>query len=248
LLLAGLLAGCAAVPAGGVVDPPAGASFDYQLGGSYPPADGVGIVVRDRTARPDPDRYSVCYVNAFQTQPGEHAVPDGLLLRDADGHAVEDPDWPGELLVDVSTAAKRRALLAVVGPWIDGCADDGYDAVEPDNLDSWTRSGGALTEDDAAATARLLVERAHRAGLAIAQKNAVELADDDLGFDFAVTEDCAAYGECGAYAAVYDVVLDVEYDGPCPAGDLPDGVSVIRRDPGLTPPGSPDHVYEDCTG
>jgi hypothetical protein len=236
-----LLAGCSAAPAPAA--PPSGVAFDYQLGGAYPPPEQVGIVVRDRAAAPDPDRYSVCYVNAFQTQPGEDAVPAALLLRDPDGVPVEDPHWPGEYLVDVSTPAKRSALLEVVGPWIDGCADDGFDAVEPDNLDSWTRSDGALDRDDSAAMARLLVARAHDDGLAIAQKNAVELARADLGFDFAVTEDCAAYEECDAYVSVYDVVLDIEY-GPC--ARAPEHVTVLHRDRELTTPDSPDYVREEC--
>jgi len=236
-----LLTGC-----GGqreVAAPPSGTGFDSQLGGAYPPEDGVGIVVRDRTAPPDPDRYSVCYVNAFQTQPGEDAVPEDLLLHDATGARVGDPDWPGEFLVDVSTAADRRAVADLVGGWIDRCAADGYDAVEPDNLDSWTRSGGALTEDDAVATARLLIARAHADGLAIAQKNAVELAGDDLGFDFAVTEDCAAFAECAAYAEGYDVVLDVEYGGCAP---VPEHVTAVHRDLELSAPGDPGYAFGAC--
>jgi hypothetical protein len=238
-----LLAGCDPGPR--AVLPPTGTGFDYQLGGPSPPADGVGIVVRDRSAAPDPDRYSVCYLNAFQTQPGEDAFPGSLLLHDDGGGRVEDPDWPGEFLLDVSAPAKRQALLAIVGRWIDGCAERGFAAVDPDNLDSWTRSRGALTEDDAAATARLLVARAHADGLAIGQKNAAELTGRDLGFDFAVTEDCAAYDECDVYAAVYDVVLDVEYEGGCP--DVPAGVAVVRRDLELTTPGSADYEFESCT-
>ena len=236
-----LLTGC-----GGqrdVAAPPSGTGFDYQLGGAYPPEDGVGIVVRDRTAPPDPDRYSVCYVNAFQTQPGEDAVPEDLLLHDATGARVEDPDWPGEFLLDVSTATTRRAIAGLVGRWIDRCAADGYDAVEPDNLDSWTRSGGALAEGDAAATTRLLIARAHADGLAIAQKNAVELTGDDLGFDFAVTEDCAAFAECAAYAAGYDVVLDVEYRGCAP---VPGHVTAVHRDLELSVPGDPGYAFEAC--
>jgi len=236
-----LLPGCASGP--DVVLPPRVAGFDYQLGGAYPTAQGVGIVVRDREAPSDPALYSVCYVNAFQTQPGEDAVPGSLLLRGADGDRVEDPHRPGEFLVDISTEQRREALLRVVGGWIDGCAEDGFDAVEPDNLDSWTRSGGALDRADAVATARLLVERAHAAGLAIAQKNAVELAGEDLGFDFAITEDCAAFDECAVYAAAYDVVLDVEY-GPCERG--PEHVRVLRRDLALTTPGTPGYVFEEC--
>jgi hypothetical protein len=243
-----LVAGCAtpapAVPGG----PPAGVPWDYQIGGSAPPAAGVGVVVRDSTDSPASGVYSVCYVNAFQSQPGVD-VPAGLLLRDAAGAAVEDPDWPGEFLFDVGTGAGRAAVLAHVGPAVDGCAADGFDAVEADNLDSWTRSGGTLDAGDAAAMARLLVGRAHAAGLAIGQKNAVELAAADLGFDFAVTEDCALFDECAAYARAYAVVLDVEYTdegfaAACGRGTA--GVSVVRRDLAVSAPGSAGHDAERC--
>lgn len=46
-----------------------------------------------------------------------------------------DEDW-GEYLFDVSTPEKRAELLSIVGPWIEGCAADGFDAIEVDNLDS----------------------------------------------------------------------------------------------------------------
>jgi hypothetical protein len=83
-----MLAAC--TDAGGDVRlPPRDVRFDYQLGGAYPAAEDVGVVVRDRTDAPDPDRYSVCYVNAFQAQPGADDVPE-RLLHDADGARVED--------------------------------------------------------------------------------------------------------------------------------------------------------------
>lgn len=241
------LAGCSGND--GVALPPAGAPVDYQLGGAYPPAKDVGIVVRDREAEPDPDRWSVCYVNAFQTQPGTDEVPAHLLLRDDGGERVEDPDWPGEYLLDVSTERARTAVVDTVGAWIDGCADDGFDAVELDNLDSWTRSGGLLDRSDAEATARALTTRAHAAGLAAAQKNAVDLVGTDLGFDFAVTEECAAFDECDRYRAAFDVVLEIEYSdvafrSAC-AADLT-GVSVVRRDLELLPAGDPGHVLRWC--
>ncbi|MCW2578561.1 MAG: uncharacterized protein JWR82_162 [Blastococcus sp.] len=229
--------------------PPADVPFDYQLGGGHEPVDDVGIVVRDRTDSADPRRYSICYVNAFQTQPGATDVPEGLLLRAGDGRLVEDPDWPGEYLLDITTADRRGAVLDVVGPWIDGCAAAGFDAVEPDNIDSWTRSGGLLDASDAAAMARLLTERAHAAGLAVAQKNAAELLDRRLGFDFAVVEDCAVFDECAAFAESYPVVLALEYEdeafaAAC-AASVPH-VSVQRRDPAVSPPGTPGHVARWC--
>ena len=50
---------------------PTGTDVDYQLGGERPVPDRVGIVVRDREAAPVEGRYNVCYVNGFQSQPGE---------------------------------------------------------------------------------------------------------------------------------------------------------------------------------
>lgn len=245
-----LLTGCTpSTPA----PPPVGAAFDYQLGGAYDLDSGVDVVVRDRTA-PPVAAYSICYVNAFQTQPGERGDwPDELLLRDASGEVVIDPDWPDEALVDTSDA---EAVLAVVSPWIRGCADDGFDAVEFDNLDSYARSRGLLTRGDAIVLARRLVDVAHAAGLAAAQKNAAEDAavlHSSSHFDFAIAEQCAAFRECEAYTDVYgDDVLDVEYadglDVPfrvvCTFRERPR--AMILRDRQLVTPGDPAYVYERC--
>ncbi|MFF7209153.1 endo alpha-1,4 polygalactosaminidase [Streptomyces sp. NPDC008238] len=246
-------AGSSAAPR--VVPPRAGASFDYQIGGGYPPPDGVRVVSRDRADRPAPGVYSVCYVNAFQAQPGELSRwrdrgPE-LLLRDADGDLVMDDEWD-EALLDTSTAARRAALAGIVGGWIEDCARRGFDAVEPDNLDSFERSGGLLTPADNAAFARLLAARAHAAGLAFAQKNTTELLPHraGVGFDFAVAEECGAYGECGRYAAAYDDrVLVVAYDAAEFAATCRrwgDRLAVVLRDRDVAPAGEPGHVFRTC--
>ncbi len=95
--------------------------------------------------------YNICYVNAFQAQPDESkAWPADLLLRDAHGTVVVDHDW-NEALLDLRTPARRKRVAARVNRWIDECADKGFDAVEPDNYDSYTRSGHLLTANDATA-------------------------------------------------------------------------------------------------
>ncbi len=147
--------------------PPIGTGFDYQLGGASPVPAGVGIVVRDSTAEPAAGAYGVCYVNGFQTQPGE-TWPDDLLVQGDDGPLV-DPNWDDESILDTSTAAKRTAIAARQATTVDRCADAGFPAVEFDNLDSWYRSAGALDADDALALATLLVDHAHSRGLAVAQ-------------------------------------------------------------------------------
>ncbi|MFJ4222925.1 endo alpha-1,4 polygalactosaminidase [Microbacterium sp. NPDC089695] len=235
---------------------PASATPDYQLGGAYDPADGVGIVGRDRADDPADGLYSICYVNGFQTQPGElDSWPEDLLLQGDDG-PVFDPDWPDEALLDTSTSEKREAIAAIVGPWIEGCAASGFQAVEFDNLDTYSRSDGALTLDDNLAMATLLVGVAHDSGLAAGQKNAAEDAADlrgSAGFDFAVVEECAAYRECEAYTRVYgDHVIDIEYTDELPrsfaemCADPETPRSVVLRDRDLRPAGVEGHVFETC--
>ncbi|MFF5303968.1 endo alpha-1,4 polygalactosaminidase [Streptomyces sp. NPDC013161] len=228
--------------------PPLHADFDYQIGGAYPPPSGVRIVSRDRTASPAPGLYNICYVNAFQAQPDERASwPADLLLRDADGKVVVDEDW-GEALLDIRTAAKRQRVAARVNRWIDGCAAKGFDAVEPDNYDSYTRSHGLLTANDATAFITLLSRHAHARHLAIAQKNTVELAGlrKRLGLDFAIAEECAEYDECGEYAQAFaDRVIVIEYSDSGlrkARSGFAGKLSIVRRDVDVSTPGSADYV------
>ncbi|MGO3814770.1 MAG: endo alpha-1,4 polygalactosaminidase, partial [Cellulosimicrobium funkei] len=92
-----------------------------------------------------------------------------------------------------------------------------------------------------------------------AQKNAAEIAtvaQDDLGFDLAVTEECAVFDECAAYTDVYgDHVLQVEYpDALADAGLTFDDVCARDdrapltdlRDRDLVGPDEPGYVYASC--
>ncbi|WP_435769486.1 endo alpha-1,4 polygalactosaminidase [Nocardioides sp. SYSU DS0651] len=212
-MIAALALAVALALAPAVTPPPGGADLDYQLGGASRPADNVEVVVRDRSAAPAGGRYNVCYVNGFQTQPDERRFwrKRWHLVLKRGGRPVVDEAW-GEWLLDIRTPRKRVALTRIVGRWIDGCARDGFDAVELDNLDSFSRSRGLITRAEARAFARHLVRRAHRAGLAVGQKNWAELDGRRLGFDFAVAEECGRYAECGEYVATYGSrVLVVEY-------------------------------------
>ncbi|WP_370384271.1 endo alpha-1,4 polygalactosaminidase [Catenulispora sp. GAS73] len=237
--------------------PQPGAKWDYQIGGAYPPPDGVRIVSRDSTAAPAAGLYNICYINAYQTQPGDEAInwwktnhPD-LLLKAGGGDLVIDKDW-GEPLLDVSTPDKRARLTQIEAGWIDGCASKGFQAIEPDNVDSYGRSNGLLTAEDNVEFAKLLVAHAHADGLAIAQKNAAELSDrrKQVGFDFAVVEQCGSTDECAQYATAFDLhVVDVEYDdtgfgAACKSWGTK--LSVVRRDHGVSPKSGSGYVYRTC--
>jgi hypothetical protein len=242
-----------------VTPPPANGAFDYQLGGGYTPPAGTQIVARDRTESPAQGLYSICYVNGFQTQPEQlkwwRAKHRSLLLRRG-GREVGDPGWPGEVLLDTSSARKRAGIAKVLNRWIDGCARKGFQAVEPDNLDTWTRSKGKLSSRDNFALARKLVARAHKRGLAIGQKNAAEKTAEGkrIGFDFAVAESCQVYDECDAYTGAYGAnVLEIEYsdeggesnfETACQARG--GSISIAYRDHDLVTAGDEEYVYRAC--
>jgi hypothetical protein len=254
-------------PAAGYEPPPANAGFDYQIGGDYPLPAGVSVVSRDWfSGRPAADpAYSICYVNAFQTQANERGVdrpdersnwPRRLVL----GRLGDDPHWGGEYLIDIRSARKRERAARWVGQMIRGCADAGYEAVEFDNLDSWTRFNGTPLADrvpfgkrDALAYARLLAARAHRNDLAVGQKNAAGLTRRQsrrAGFDFAIAEECGRWRECGRYRAVHgDEVIVIEYrrrDFRRACARVGARVSVVLRDRLVSTPSRRRYVYDAC--
>ena len=237
--------------------PPAGAGFDYQLGGDAPLPDGVTVVVRDWFAgTAAPGAYSICYVNAFQTQPPDDMDrPDeregwpAEVVSDA-----EDPAWPGEFAIDLSSPELRAVAAAHVAAMLDECAAKGFQAVEFDNLDSFTRFPElGFDAPEAIGYVAELVAHAHSLGLAAGQKNAVEIAARaraTAGFDFVVAEECGAYDECAGYTAVYgDQILAIEYteDGFATAcAALHPAASVILRDVNLVLPDDPEYLRRTC--
>lgn len=246
----GGLAACAASP----TNFPAGTQLDYQLGGAYEPADGVGIVVRDSTAEPVSGVYSICYVNAFQTQPGESALwrEEGLVLE-VNEEPIADPEWPDEYLLDTSTEDRRAGIARRIGEVLQRCSDKGFSAVELDNLDSYVRSGNQLELADNLALAEILIDRGHELGLMVGQKNAAEESSgaQKAGFDFAVAEQCIEFDECNLYADAYGSrVLDIEYPDAsnalkqCSAVNRP--ASTVLRDRELTTPGDPAYLFHPC--
>jgi hypothetical protein len=238
--------------AAAVALPTPNAVWDYQIGGARTKPT-VTVLSRDRgdEAGPVAGLYNICYVNAFQTQPIDEEIAwwrsHNLLLQDAGGDDVIDGEW-NEILLDIRTDAKRQAIATKLDEWIDGCADAGYQAIEPDNLDSFTKTD-LLTPANAIALIRLLIAHAHQRGLAIAQKNAIGSTDEggvgtagrDAGLDFAIAEECGHYHECGNYQALYgNRVYVIEYskaDFTAACTAVGSQLSVVRRNRDVTPSG-----------
>ncbi|MEV7346629.1 endo alpha-1,4 polygalactosaminidase [Streptomyces sp. NPDC093544] len=235
-----------------VTPPPKHVRWDYQVGGAYTPPTGVQVVSRSYEDAPAPGVYNICNFNAFQAQEDAEGDWDpDLLLRDANGKVVYDKDW-GEAVLDVRTDAKRKRIAAKANTWIDQCAAKGYKAVEPDNYDTFTRFPNYLTAGQAKAFMKLLSVHAHEKGLAIAQKNTLELVPDraSVGLDFAVVEECGEWNECGEFAAAFDNnVLVVEYTAKALStvcADWSTTLSIVRRDQLVLPKGTNGYVRETC--
>ncbi|KAF5329139.1 hypothetical protein D9758_017158 [Tetrapyrgos nigripes] len=245
---------------------PTNGKFDYQIGGAYTPASDVKVVTRDRTDSPVSGKYNICYVNAFQSQPDEASFwqtpeRDHLLLRAKDGSYFIDPDWPDEFLLDTSTSSNRAELSTIINGWISECQSKGFNAIEADNLDTYSRSNGLLTVDNNLELAKLLTAHAHEIGLAFGQKNSGSIAaqaKSEAEFDFAVVEQCEEFEECDVYEKVYgDAMLEIEYfnedldkDGLTNWEDAcrerGSRISVIFRDVEVVKKGEKDYVYQEC--
>ena len=106
------------------------------------------------------------------------------------------------------------------------------------------------------ALAALLAARAHRRGLAFAQKNDTDITAKDkakVGFDFAIAEECGFYRECAAYTRLYGKhVVEIEYTDngraaytmACKARGA--ALAIIYRDRDVVPRGADGYHYESC--
>ncbi|KAI6207330.1 hypothetical protein M3Y99_01847900 [Aphelenchoides fujianensis] len=232
------------------------------IGGPYKPKAAVKIVSRDVSVAPAAGVYSICYINAFQTQPSAKnwwIKNHPTLLLKSGGQYVEDPEWKGEYILDTRTAKNRAAIAAIVGKWIDQCAQKGYKAIEPDNLDSYTRSKRLITKQNNLDYAKLLAARAHKNNLAFGQKNDATITKAQakaVGFDFGIVEECQEFKECGKYDAVYgNHWIEIEYtdvknaaaifNAACKARG--NRISLIQRDRDVvTPSNKEEYIYKVC--
>jgi hypothetical protein len=141
----------------------------------------------------------VCYMDAGTYEPGRpdsSAFPVGL-----EGSAVQG--WPGERWLDVRPAGPSYATLqSIMLARFTVCRDKGFDAVEPDNLDSYQNSPGfSTTAADQLAYDEWIAGAVHGLGLAVFQKNDLDqIPTLEPFFDGILDEECNQYSECAALA------------------------------------------------
>ena len=122
-------------------------------------------------------------------------------------------DWPDERFLDVR---RLDILLPIMKIRFEACRNEGFDAVEPDNMDVHDNdSGFPVTADDVVAYVARLSGIAHGLGLKIGQKNVPDLTPDLIShMDFAVTESCYQDRWCddmSAHIRAGKPVFDAEY-------------------------------------
>ncbi len=164
----------------------------------------------------------VCYLSAGSSESwrSDNAkIPASVKGKPLDG-------WDGENWLDVR---KTSVLMPIMAARMDVCKQKGFDAIDPDNTDGWSQQTGfPITKADQVTYQRALSDAAHARGLAVGLKNDVEQLPQMAALvDFAVNEECNAYGECGAYKAFLAAgkpVYNIEYQRSCPT-NLPKGMS-----------------------
>jgi hypothetical protein len=139
----------------------------------------------------------VCYMDAGTYEPGRPDSAD--FPASLKGAAVEG--WPGELWLDVRPSGPNYAKLqALMLARFELCRSKGFDAVEPDNLDSYQNHPGfATSAAEQLAYDQWLATSAHALGLAVFQKNDLDQSGElEPFFDGILDEECNQYSECDA--------------------------------------------------
>lgn len=176
-----------------------------ELDGTDTPAETVGALNESGV-------YTMCYFNAGAAE--EWRDDYGQFPAEALGKDYEG--WEGEKWLDIRSEDVKPLIEARIRE----CADKGFKAIDPDNLDAYAiDSGFPLTRDDQIAYLRWLSETAHKHGLAIVLKNAPDLVGDVAKyFDGAVVESCHEWNECGSYRPLIEAGKPVFLIGYPPEG------------------------------
>lgn len=150
----------------------------------------------------------ICYIDvgtAERFRPDYHLFPASVLGR--------SNGWPGERWLDIR---RLDVLEPIMAARFRMCAEKGFDAVEPDNIEAFSnRSGFPITAQQQLTFNEWVAEEAHALGMAVLQKNDGEQsATLAPHFDGALSEQCNQYRECASFAPYLTAgkpVLNAEY-------------------------------------
>ena len=215
--------------AGGILGPPLGAPFQYQLqmnpSGQFTASGGieVGLCVRPVIGRGcvRAKVFSIDLYGANGVTPNVAAVraihrAGGYAICYVDAGTWESwrPDahvfprfllgrsngWPGERWLDIR---KLKVLLPIMDRRVAHCQRAGFQAVDFDNVDGYNNDTGfALTGTEQISYNKALAYIAHYDHLAVGLKNDSGQARAlEPWFNFAIEEQCVQYHFCAALAS-----------------------------------------------
>lgn len=188
-------------------------------------------------------RRVVCYIDAgsWENYRGDRrAYAPSLLGRRVAG-------WPAERWVDIRrldgpAGPTGRTLRQILIARIDRCRTKGFDAVEPDWMDSYTqKTGFTISARQQLRFNRFLASAAHTRGLGVALKNDKEQTRALVRyFDFGIDEECQHWHEClgrgvsddpgwAPFIAAGKAVLNAEYTDQTSSCAQPRGLSSILK-------------------
>jgi hypothetical protein len=189
-------------------------------------------------------QHMICYVDvgtAENWRPDNASFPSSVL-GDQNG-------WPGERWLDIR---QLSVLEPVMAARFQMCRQKGFDAVEPDNMDSYENTTGFPLQASDQLTYNLwIAAEVHSLGMAVLQKNDPDQASAlQPFFDGVLDEQCNQYNSCSAYQPYVSAgkpVLNAEYDaslypGMC-SSDAAKGIMGA-----LLPLALDGSVYKPCFG
>lgn len=195
--------------------------FHWQIGTAFnPQTDFIpGVTVYDIDGWDTPasvvdaihDRghIAICYMDVGGWEAGR---PDSdQFPSSVKGRKM--PGWP-EYYLDIRSPIVRNLMAQR----IQVCKDKGFDALEPDVIDSYANNSGfPLTYQDQLEYNRFIADQAHQRGMSVGLKGDIDQALDlATDFDWTLNEECAAYNECSrlnAFRVLNKAIFQVEYSG-----------------------------------
>lgn len=209
-------AGGRVCPAGTHYQPGPGTSWQWQLSGTIDTSFNVQVYDIDMfdastsliTQLHNAGRAVICYIDtAYEPgRPDSSSFTSAVLGNGIDG-------WPGQKWVDIRSSVVRNIMTSR----IQMAASKGCDAVEMDDVDSYTNNPGfPLTAADQLDFNSFLATTAHANDLGIGLKNDLDQVTSLASkFDFAINEQCFQYDECDSLSTFINqgkAVFGVEYD------------------------------------
>jgi hypothetical protein len=191
--------------------------------------DGFNNSAQTVTALHMQGKKAVCYMDVGSYEPNRPdsaQFPAGLIGADVVG-------WPGEKWLDVRPSGPHYAeLQAIMVARFRVCQEKGFDAVEPDNMESYTNSPGFPTSAaDQIAFNKWVADTVHALGMAVFQKNDLDQIPQLIdSFDGILDEECNQYSECAAlapYVTAHKPAWNAEYsdEGATASTFCPDDVT-----------------------